>query len=115
MFPEPGRDYHLRNAETVASLRSQVPDREVRMALRAGCFAKVMLDVDQGPSEKFWVLIDKVTPGISPSYEGTIDNDLVFPWIWELDCGDRVEFGPEHVLAIMWPVEAEVSLPLAAG
>ncbi len=44
-----------------------------------------------------------------------MDNDLVFPWIWELEYGDRVEFRPKHVLAMMWPMEAQQALPMAAG
>ncbi len=61
MFPAPGRDFHILDAEADALARPQfvrIPDVEVRTSLRPGCFAKIMLNILDGPSEKFWVLVD---------------------------------------------------------
>lgn len=47
-------------------------------------------------AERMWVTVDEVQPG--GGYRGVLDNVPVV--VTELQAGDRVEFGPEHVASI---------------
>lgn len=117
MKQNPDRDWHLSDAELAAKTRPEkvsLPDHELRRSLKIGSFAKVQLTVEDGPTERVWVRVDAIRQENGDVvYSGVVDTDLAFPYIWELDCGDRLEFQPRNIFETMWPLEQE--LPLAAG
>lgn len=78
-----------------------LPPEFLRRALRPRMFAKIGVTGDNA-GERFWAIItDVVKTGEALSYVGEINNDLTRSKHHDLCCGDRIEFGPEHVLDIL--------------
>lgn len=92
-----------------------IPDREHRERLPAGRIVKLVFELDEPrvvggtlrTAERMWVEISEALPG--GRYAGTLDNDPGV--VTELTCGDRIEFGPEHVVAIHYSDE-ELGYPM---
>ena len=82
-----------------------MPARWRRTHLRRGVYAKLIFRFRPRPvegwgepeGERMWV---KVTERRDGRYVGTLAND---PFVLtELQHGDTIDFGPEHVIAISW-------------
>ena len=93
--------YTLDDAETVnreAPSSFFIPPRQARENLLPGELAKLLFRVTAGGStrvERMWVRVDERVAG---RYIGTLDNDArTDP---TLVAGERVRFGPEHIIAI---------------
>ena len=94
---------------TAAPRRFFIPEREHREQLATGRIVKLVFVLDQArvvdgtprTGERMWVQVTEVLPG--GRYAGTLDNDPGI--VTELTCGDRIEFGPEHVVAIHYSEE----------
>ncbi len=75
----------------------QIPPRHVRKGLRLGDAAQLLFVFATGDVERMWVV---VIGGGGESYSGALANTPAFVEqadgpIWK---GDRVVFGPEHVI-----------------
>lgn len=94
--------YSLDNAEEINAQSPEsfpIPPREMREALAAGDYAKVIFrgtSADGGAQvERMWV---EVRSYGNRDYVGTLAND---PFdLAGLAHGDEIRFGPEHVIAI---------------
>lgn len=81
---------------------SAVPDEATRRDLAVGALAGLVFaretarDDAQGKYERLWVEVLEAGEG---RYVGELDNQPTY--IRGLDNGARVEFGPEHVFAVM--------------
>lgn len=97
-------DGEARNAEAPRSFF--IPPRSERASLQPGDFAKLLFEVDNPQqddpgAERMWVQILGVSDG---SYVGALTNTPKA--ITTINVGDRVEFGPEHVIGTLedWPL-----------
>lgn len=88
----------------------EIPDNNERAALVPGQYAKVGFQPTAPigfSGERMWVEVRKVSmKGLKVEYTGVLANDPVCFAPGYLKCGDKVVFGPEHVLSILDPVEA---------
>lgn len=109
---KPKQEFVLGDAELLHQEHPEtflIPRRAERDALRPGDLVKLMFELlepsgDDGTAERMWVRVDKAEAG---RYVGTLDNEPIL--LESIVLGDRVEFGPEHVLAL-WeddPAEGE--------
>lgn len=102
-------DYRIADGEArrAAAPRSFfTPDRSERESLQPGDFAKLLFelvdpDIDDPGAERMWVEVLGVEGG---RYIGALTN--VPRVITTINVGDRVDFGPEHVIATLedWPL-----------
>lgn len=102
-------DYRLADGEAkqAAAPRSFfIPTRSEREALQQGDYAKLLFEVvDPAPgapgAERMWVQVLGRTDG---NYVGALTN--VPGSITTISAGDRVDFGPEHVIGTIedWPL-----------
>ncbi|MFC5862927.1 DUF2314 domain-containing protein [Acidicapsa dinghuensis] len=85
-----------------------IPTREQRETLVPGDGAKLLFDIeirangvikDRGV-ERMWVIVKARSEGV---YIGLLDNDPVTAENLQLQKGDVITFGPEHVSAISTP------------
>jgi len=75
-----------------------IPPRQARENLLPGEFVKLLFRVtteDSTRVERMWVRVDE---RVIDGYIGTLDNDARTNK--SLVAGERVRFGPEHVIAI---------------
>lgn len=76
----------------------EIPSRESRENLLPGEIVKLMFRISSANSEnveRMWVRVDHRVGG---NYLGTLDNDP--RTTREFAAGIRVNFGPEHIIAI---------------
>jgi hypothetical protein len=86
-----------------------IPDRAHRESIPVGRFVKLVFVLDEPrvvegtprTAERMWVEVVEVLP--HGSYAGTLANDPGI--VTELTFGDRLEFRPEHVVAILYSDE----------
>jgi hypothetical protein len=72
-----------------------IPPRSIREGLRAGLAAKLMFNNAAG-TERMWVQVtDRLADG---RYVGRLDN---YPVVVDAEFGDRITFGPEHVIDVI--------------
>lgn len=89
-------DGEERNREAPETFR--IPTLDERKKLRVGDWAKCMFhDPSLSPPnlERMWVKVTELKD--DGSYVGVLDND---PVLMKIDCGDRIEFEPKHVINI---------------
>ena len=84
-----------RNAEHPATF--PIPDEADRKAVMVGDHVKIGVEKIGGNGERFWV---KVIRRDGDEIEGEVDNHLVFTDQHGIEFGDRLTFGPEHVLGL---------------
>ena len=106
--PAHGRRYRLidgrkRQAEFPESFA--VPSLDDVARLRKGDLVKVGVEFEADEAghggERFWVILTGVFDEASPTcLSGDIDNDLACTASHGLGLGDRIDFDPQHVLAI---------------
>lgn len=74
----------------------RIPPEEDRLALEEGDWAKLVFEEGER-GERMWVKVTRVEgPG---RYEGVLDNMPVM--LVDVQAGDEVEFGAEHVASIL--------------
>ena len=88
----------LRNKEHPNTFH--IPPEEERKNLPIGSFAKVGFEDPAGGGERMWFRIVSATNG---RYIGELNNHPAV--VDGLQYGDKVEFGPEHVLAVEAPIQ----------
>ena len=96
-------DWYLGNAEAQHAVHPRsffIPTREKREALEPGEDARLgfyrhEVGPDEPDAERMWVEISRRD---GDQYVGTLTNEPLY--IKDLQPGDEVRFGPEHVLAI---------------
>jgi len=107
----PVEEYRLGNGE----LRNQqnprtffIPTRAEREAVNPGELVKLLFEIvdptdDMPSAERMWV---KVTEAAGGRYIGELDNEPSA--LTSIRPGDRIEFGPEHIISLMddWPLGA---------
>lgn len=95
--------YKLTNAEERAAASPdtfEIPARDERRALSPGAVVKLVFltDSPHAPGERMWVSVTAVTEKFDVVYEGRLVNTPVCNV--GATFGDRIVFGPEHVIAI---------------
>ncbi len=89
-----------RHAEAPATF--EIPDEAVRTRLVPGCDAKLIFALrgrDEVCVERMWVQIVGYT---ETGYAGVLNNEPRTPDT-SLALGDRIEFGPDHVIDVLPP------------
>lgn len=102
--------YELLNAEVMAKFHPttfEIPDLHEREDVLPSqnvrlCFRCVPAMEGHPSAERMWVRVSRMERKDGKvRYAGVLNNDpAVFPDL-VLKCGDRVDFGPEHILSIM--------------
>ncbi len=102
-------DYRLADGEARNSERPRtffIPPRSEREALKPGDYAKLLFELvdprgDESGGERMWVQVLGVSNG---NYVGALTNTPRA--ITTIGVGDRVDFGPEHVIGTLedWPL-----------
>jgi hypothetical protein len=100
--------WELDNAEELHARypeRFHIPSREERTSLRVGARVKLVFllltqrkDQPIVQGERLWCTIREVVDG---RYVGTLDSDPATSRV--LRPGDRIDFGPEHVVSVLIP------------
>ena len=99
-----GVERHAQNPTTF-----EIPDEAIRTRLVPGCDAKLIFELrgrDDVRVERMWVRIVGRTP---TGYAGVLNNQPRTPGT-SLALGDRVEFGPEHVIDVLPPEDYEPNM-----
>lgn len=89
-----------RHAESPESF--EIPDESIRSRLVPGCDAKLIFALrgHDGPQvERMWV---RITGYTDIGYAGVLNNEPQIPDA-PIGLGDRVEFGPDHIIDALPP------------
>jgi hypothetical protein len=92
-----GVERHAKNPETF-----EIPDEAVRSRLVPGCDAKLIFALrghDEERVERMWVHIVGYT---ETGYAGVLNNEPRTPGT-PLALGERIEFGPDHIIDALPP------------
>lgn len=93
-------EWELWNAEELAVALEgfSIPPRADREIIQPGDIVKLVFglnDPGEVTAERLWVIVDGMDPA---GFEGILDSDPAY--LTTLSSGDRITFGPEHIIEI---------------